>query len=300
MSDIENIITTSPSPARYFANMPRDEYRQSIGMNPSSLAKGLLGTEDVNPAAVKLAWETPDSSPGTIAAQDRMDRGTLAHLLILQPELILKRVAEWHGGKRAGKEWDAFVDNNPGRLIITSKDYKAVSMATNAMRTNPRVNELFCGINAEVALFGTEPCKLMNGHIMVKGQVDAINVATKTIVDLKTTDSGIDKKAIERTVRNLHYREKMAMYRRLVARATNTEAGEWKCFNVFMLMKEPYGVVIGKFMDGVLEWADKRMADSLDAVEQCIANQTWPIYSREDFLGMEHWESDEEDIDYDE
>jgi len=301
MKDIRNIITVSPEVTRLLQYTPRDAYFAMDGMNPSSLAVGLVGTNDINPCAVKLAWESPDAVPRTMAQQDSLDRGTVAHLMVLQPELLLDRVAVWRGGRRAGNEYNDFEIDNQGKLLLTAADYTRVATATNAMRSISPVAKLICGLSYEVAMLGTEKCKLLDDHLRVKGQVDGVNIATKTIVDLKTTEAGIDQRSVERTIRTFHYREKMAMYRRWIARATETGTDGWKCYNIFMSLREPFGVVIVKFTGDSLDWGAERMLTSLGAVEQCLAANEWPMYCREMFMNIEPWECDEDngDLDYD-
>jgi len=174
---IRDIITQSPPDAAYSTGVSREEYVSIIGMNPSSLAAGLVGHDDVNPAAIKLAWEQPGETARTAAAQDRLDRGTLAHLMVLQPELVAERVAIWRGGRRLSNEWTKFEDENSGKLIITAADFAAVAKATKDLKLQLKVADLLRGIECEVALVGSEVCERMDGHIIVKGQVDGVNLA---------------------------------------------------------------------------------------------------------------------------
>lgn len=257
-----------------------------------------MGINDIDPCAIKLAWESPDSER-TASSQDRKDRGTLAHLIVLQPELILERVAVWRGNRRAGNDYCDWQEENSGKLQITATDWSNVNTAINAMRSLPKVACLFCGIEAEVAMFGTEKCG-DGKFIKIKGQVDGINRGTRTIVDLKTTEAGIDQRSVERTIRNLHYREKMAMYRRWLSLATGTSREAWGCYNVFMSMKPPFGVVIVKFSSDALAWGEERMQAAIDSTAACLIANQWPLYCREIFMNVEMWESEDdyEDVDY--
>ena len=301
MKNIRDIISAEAVPYTIEPNKCRDQYFEVVGMNPSSLASGLVGTNDVDPCQVKLAWESPDQIVRTIASQDSLNRGTLAHLMMLQPELVADRVVIWRGGRRSGNEYSEFEEENSGKLLITAADNVNVMRATNKMRSLPEVASLLNGIDCEVAMLGSERCGTLDGHIIVKGQVDGVNHGTNTIVDLKTTEAGIDQRSVERTIRNFHYREKMAMYRRWLAKATKTEQEIWKCYNIFMSLKEPYGVVIVKFTTDSLEWGADRMLASLQGVEKCLAANNWPVFCRSIFMGVEIWEMDDDegDVNYD-
>lgn len=295
MKDISDIITAHKPKSEIIRGLPVDQYRDLIAINPSSLASGLIGVDDVDPCAIKLAWENPDSTARTAAAQDRLDRGTLAHLMVLQPELIMDRVAIWRGGRRSSNEWEQFQEENSGKLIMTARDYHEVATATNLMRTQPEVASLLVGISCEVAMRGGEQCRHMDGYLNVKGQVDAVNFASRTIVDLKTTEAGVDRRSVERTIRQFHYREKMACYRRWLAAGTETDAEAWKCYNVFMSLTPPYGVVIAKFTTMALDWGQERMLNAMASLESCLQSNVWPMFLREMFVAVEVWEMDDGD-----
>jgi hypothetical protein len=298
--DISNVLTQTEDRPRVVTNMTREEYVTCCGMNPSSLSAGLVGLDDVNPTAIKMAWENPDNTTRTAASQDRLDRGTLAHLMVLQPELLMDRVAIWQGGRRDSNEWYQFEDDNKGKLIVKSTDYCQVAKATNIMRSQAPVASLLAASEYEVAMFATETCNASPGYIAVKGQVDCVNRAGRVIVDLKTTEAGIDTRSVQRTIRTFHYREKMALYRRWIARESGTDPDAWKCYNVFMSLEQPYGVVIVKFSDFALQWGESRMMIALEGVDQCLASNVWPLYLREMFMNVEQWEmnDDEGDIEY--
>lgn len=300
MKDIKAILTTEPTPASMAPFTTRDSYISEPGINPSSLASGLVGFADVNPLAIKKAWEAPDRVERTAASQDSLDRGTVAHLMVLQPELLMDRVAVWRGGRRGTNEYFDFQEANAGKILLTSSDWNRVATATNAMRSLPEVAGLVNGCEFEVALFGDYQCQAAAGHMRLKGQVDGINVAAKTIIDIKTTEAGIDERSVTNTIRNMRYREKMAMYRHLASMATDIEAQAWKCFNIFMSLKEPYGVVIVKFTTDAMDWGWSRMQSAIASVDGCLAANVWPIYCREMFGGVEMWEfeDNDEEIDY--
>lgn len=293
MKNIRDIITQTPPQSTYSTGISREEYVSLIGMNPSSLASGLVGHDDVDPASIKLAWESPDTVDRTAAQQDRLDRGTLAHLMVLQPELVQERVAVWRGGRRSTNEYDDFTQENSGKLLITASDFAMVALATKDLKLQPKVAELLRGLDHEVAMVSSDPCKALGGHMLLKGQVDGVNVDKCIIVDLKTTEAGISQRQVERTIRDFHYREKMAKYRRLMARATGVDAEKWQCWNLFLSMSTPPRVVLEKFNSVALEWGEERMQQAQLAVEQCLAAKEWPMYVREYFMGVEMYEMDD-------
>lgn len=293
--DIRKIVSESHRPAWHDANMPRDTYRGMARINPSALAAGLIGLGQIDTLAIKQTWESPDSTKRTAAQQDRLDSGTLAHLAILQTELLVEKIAIWTGKIRAGAEWDAFQDEHADKLIVRSSDYAETMAAVKAVQHEPLVSETVRGIQAELCLFATETVN-GNQHLNVKGQVDGINFNKRIIIDLKTTEHGIDSRSVERTIRQFHNREKMALYRRWAAMASGTNADEWRCYNLFVLMTPPYGVNLVKFTTGAMEWGEERMLDALSEVGQRLTADDWPIFANEMVMSVEQYELQDEDV----
>ncbi len=294
MKDIKQVLSDKSQHGWTDSKMSRDKYRGQFRLNPSSLSAGLIGLGEVDPLAIKQAWESPDSQDRTPAAQDRMNCGTLAHLLILQPELLREKVAVWDG-RRAGAKWEEFESENADKLIMRECDYVETCTAIKAMHMEPFVVDLVRGIDAEVAVFGSEQVNTCDKFINVMGQVDGINFDKQIIMDLKTTERGIDRRSVERTIRTFHNREKMSAYRRWVAAATDTEPEEWRCYNLFALMTPPYGIHQIKFTSMSLDWGWDRMQGALESVGTCLQSNTWPIYAKQSVMDVESYECEDEE-----
>lgn len=270
-------------------NMPRQVYDSIRRLNGSSLADGLVDHVEVDPNAVKYSFETPNRERAA-AAQDRLDRGTLAHLFMLQPERIATDVAIWTGGKRASAAWDQFAADNGGKLIVSGRDFDAVAMACQAFRGCKLVANLLTELDAEVAMFGSE----FAGGIVTKGLVDAVTKGPVcNIIDIKTTEAGISYRRVENTIRDFHYREKMAFYKRLYESASGREV--IGCYDLFLSMEPPYAVRLVKLSEQALEWGWERMKASLDAVQRCLTEDRWPMFVRDDVAVVAEWEKPEDD-----
>lgn len=294
---ITRVITDAPL-SEYVVNMPRGMYRHKPGLNPSSLAAGLMDGGEIDPRAIRDAYEGEDRTRAA-AAQDRMDRGTLAHLALLQPERLAADVAVWSGDTRRGAVWDDFRTRNEGKLIVRSDDYESVMESVNAMRAQPIVSELLCDISPEVAMF--VPVYAAGLTLQGRGQVDAVNFAEKVIVDIKTTEAGIDQRSCERTIRDLHYREKMALYRRWLAELTDTDPEQWRCWNLFLSLGGRIGIRAMQFTPFSLEFGDMRMDAAINAAAECLATGKWPMFAKKDLMSVAPWEmpaEEETDVDY--
>ncbi len=263
--------------------MPRADYDIIHRLNPSSLTAGLLGHDEVDPTAIKYAFENPETIVRAQSSQDRLDRGNLAHMLLLQPERIATDVAVWKGSRRQGAEWDGFETENAGKIIVRRDDFIEVSAACKAFRFVPMLNELLTDLEAEVAMFSRE------GNIHVKGLVDAVTSGSVCrIIDLKTTEAGFAWNTIERTIRDFHYREKMAAYKRWYERESGREV--IGCYNVFLSMNKPYRMRVVKMTSIALEWGQMRLLTAVDAVAKCLDSGRWPMFCGDDMADVAKWE----------
>lgn len=298
MTSISEIIVENPKRA-IVPNMDRHKYRDCFGINPSSLSAGLMSDWDVDPRSIKDAYESVDVAR-TGAQKDRMDRGTLAHLALLQPEKMASDVAVWNGGRRSGSVWEEFRCENERRLIVTEDDYTDVMSTVNKLRSIPLVAELLCDIEPEVAVFTA--VKAGGFTFQARGQLDAIRRSgIYRIVDIKTTEAGIDQRSCERTIESLHYREKMALYRDWIAAETGVPAEEWICSNLFLSLGGRPGVREMRFTSSALEWGRYRMQGALTAVAECMESKVWPVFCKSDLMDVKPWEIEnepDEDIDY--
>lgn len=284
---ITKVVTDTPI-RDIVVNMPRGKYRRNPGLNPSSLAAGLMTGGEIDPRAIRDAYEQVKTSRAA-AAQDRMDRGTLAHLALLQPERLASDVAVWNGATRRGGAWDTFEAENVGKLIVRIDDYESVMAAVNQMRSQPIVADLLVDAEPEVAMFvGVESHGLT---LQCRGQVDIVRRSDmKRIVDIKTTEAGIDQRSCERTIRDLYYREKMALYRKWIADLDGSDPEEWQCWNLFLSLGDRIGVRAMKFTTGALEFGEERMKHAIAETARCLASGRWPMFAKYDDMDVTLWE----------
>ena len=282
MKKITDILVDDGVKSGVYLNIEAETHHGRNRMSPSRLASGLLDHREIDPSAIRMAYE--GSLTFTAAQQDRMDRGTLAHLALLQPEKLVTHVAVWYGGKRAGAEWNEFEVENASKLIVKRDDYDFVMDAVKQFRFNKEINDLLSDGDTEVELVSKE------GRIFVCGQVDFVKRGRVKIVDLKSTDAGLHDKALEYTTRDQHYREKMSCYWKWLQREQNVEVEQ--CWNVFLRLKPPVGIVARKFTTQALEWGWARMLAALQSVDECL-DKGWPIYFRSDISDVAPFEMDE-------
>ena len=96
-----------PKPGIYY-DMPEAQYRSAPSWSPSVVVKGLV-------SMLQLDYDRRNP----VEPSQIMQFGTAVHCSILEVDLFPLRYVLWGGGRRAGKEWEAFKDANEGRSILT-------------------------------------------------------------------------------------------------------------------------------------------------------------------------------------
>lgn len=263
------------------------EYRGTPRLSPSSLVKGLSG-ETCDPYALALEYERPSIS------NDSMDCGTLAHRMVLEPETVNQTVAIWEGKVRRGGEWEAFQEQNADKLIVRGVDFREVAVGASVAAANKHVRKLLTDCEIEHGYTWTEAVDANGNGIRMRGRPDAVSTKMEhgrfTLPDLKFTEAGLDQRSIERTIVNMHYREKMAMYRRAVAMVRGIDVSDIRCKLIFVRLSAPYGVTICDLGSDGLDWAERRMLTLIHEVKRCIEHNAFaPMYSETAF-GLTSWE----------
>ncbi len=161
---------------RIVAGVDFATYRAAAGVNVSSLKE--LGR---SPLHFKHARENP--KPTTSA----MSLGTAAHCATLEPERFAAEFVPWTGGRRAGKEWDAFkADAEAAQRLILTEDERDTALAiSDAVRACPEAMVYLKRGHAEVSMKWQhdEPEMELKGRVDWLTGVDGCDV----VVGLKTT-----------------------------------------------------------------------------------------------------------------
>lgn len=279
-----------------YPGMSRDEYLDDVGMNPSTLAKAWNGGA-IDVRAGKAAYEQRGSRPSQQAKIDQMDRGTLGHMIMLEPQRVPLDVAVWKGKVRNGKAWDEFQVEHMGKLIVRLADYDQVMTACteilNGLQSHPQILGLIAEGESEVAVYSEE------AGIQVRGQVDWINVKPgfAGIPDLKFTERSLEKRNIDLNVRRFQYDMKMACYSRWVCRERQGGVPLQHFTNLTFCMTKPYGVAVTRYGPQALEFGWDKAEKALTALRAAIEADDWPMLVMDDEYVPSPWEI--EDVDED-
>lgn len=260
-----------------------NDYRAIPRMNASSIKPGLIGTTEVDANLIRAAFEGTSAEPSS-TLQDSFDRGSLAHCILFEPDWLLTRFAVWTGKKRGGQDWNEFTAENTGKTIMRDCDVRAVQHACREFRKVPEIGEILKRKHdTELSVVGQV------GRTFCKGTLDFITTDSGpvTLVDLKTTRTGIDEASVLRTVRSLKYREQLAFYAQLYKQATGREVAA--TYLLFVSLDD-VGVRLVKLTTSALQFGFSRMVQAIEAVEKCIDSDSWPTFFGQSVCDVSEYE----------
>lgn len=220
-------------------------------------------------------WQlTAESAPDT----DSLQQGRAVHTALLEPGQYDGRYAVWRGGRRSGKEWDAFETeaHSKGLEVLTAKQDDVSKAIKFAARTNPEVSRLLSGGKAEVTVLSEVGCPsvgdLPGRTWRSKSRVDYLN--DRAIVDLKSTKSA-NPGDFARDAWNLGYLGQAAFYSDAVKAATGVE----RAFYFLAVEKTaPYVVTPFVVTDELLEIGREFYMGLLARLALCERENRWPGY----------------------
>lgn len=241
--------------------MPAAEYFARKGINATAIVAGMKSMRNMHFIL----------SRGSLPPTDEMVQGTAAHTALLEPDQFLREYILWEGGRRYGKEWDAFCEDHKGKKILTTSQYDYACAIRDAVFSHQTATEYVRSATAmrEISVFWQSPI-----HIDSKARFDLIDPKKNLIIDLKTCRSA-DAHEFGNSSARLAYHVRLAWYRR----AGIAEQIIDKNVTVAMIAVEqapPHECCIYTVPDDVLEEGDRRIDDVLRRYGQCVVDNVWP------------------------
>ena len=196
---------------------------------------------------------------------DVMRFGRLVHCMVLEPEQVSSNFAVWEGGRRYGKEWDAFNDACAADTIVTREQLERAAESAQAIRSHPLVAPLLNGALFEVTNQWTDA---LTG-IACKSRCD---VVTGAIVDLKLTADIREFRVAAQTAR-MGYHAQLAFY----ADGWATKTGENRpAIIIAAEPKPPYDVAVYELDEDTLATGQAHYQRLLDRLKQCRESGQYP------------------------
>lgn len=203
--------------------------------------------------------------------------GRAVHVAVLEPELYSALYVVWTGGRRAGKEWEAFQEAHAGREILTLEEHDRCVAIQQAVRRHPIASSYITGGEAEVTMLWDEEIP-ENGDFPaivtpMKGRVDYLNDAA--LVDLKTTRDG-SPDGFGRESWRLRYHTQLALYQAGVEAVTGCRL---PVKIIAAESAEPHVVTVYDMPEHVLEIGREEYRALLQHLDWCRREGRWPGYS---------------------
>jgi hypothetical protein len=181
--------------------MTIQEYNDHTGISASAIKAGRASMMQMH-----HAMTTPRD---TDAPTPAMRWGSLAHAALLEPARFAASIAVWEGGRKAGKEWTAFVfaAANTAKEIVTPDELERL----NAMQAAARANGDARLFMSRVAAVETPLVwESVHGVGSCKGRPDC--VGDRFIGDYKTARD-IEPRRLFSQFASLGYAHQLAWYR---------------------------------------------------------------------------------------
>lgn len=244
--------------------MSWDEYRSLDAVNFSSLLHIARSPAHYQHA---LAAGSKDTAA--------LSFGRLAHLAILEPERYAAETAIWTGGRRAGKEWTAWQAEHLGRIHVSADDHALCTAMALSVAAHP-IAGAYLAQAARALIEHTIKWKHATG-VVCKSRLDWADVATHTIVDLKTTRDATEFE-FGRSAARYRYHVRAAFY----ADAYFAKFGAMPTFVLLAVEKEaPHAVACYRIGEDAIEAGRNEYQDLLARLLHCRENDEWPGIGRD-------------------
>lgn len=234
--------------------MTRAEYDRIDAVNFSTL-KAMADS----PAHYRARLAEP------VEETDAMRLGSAVHALALEPHTFADAFAVWPGGRRAGKEWDAFVADLDGRTPLTADQMTtALDMADSIRRA---VGDMATRGRAEASFVWTDA----ETGIDCKARVDWVGPAG--LIDIKTCQS-TDPRVFAANAARYLYHAQLAWYYDGIAAATGETPRA--AYLVGVEKAPPYDVGVFELDAQALALGRVTYRRWLSRLAECRSRGEWP------------------------
>lgn len=206
--------------------------------------------------------------------------GRVRHMAVFEPERFRREVVAWDGGRRFGKEWDAFCAKHAGREIVTADEMSEVIRLATHVRTDRVAGRYVTNGRPEVTYQWTHSAPAADGvpawSINLKGRVDF--VTDTHLADLKTCRDA-SPGAFGRAVWDMHYLAQAAMY------VDGHEAATGQRLGFAFVAAEidvPHVVTVFRVADHLLDRGRDMYQGWLYRLAECRRTATWPGFATEE------------------
>jgi hypothetical protein len=265
----------------------RQEYDALKRLNWSTLKN--MGR---SPAHYKYALTHPREDT------DSMKKGRAVHVAVFEPLVFARQYTVWEGGRRAGKEWTAFREDNVDKEILTLKEYEECAAIAAAVRADPVAVPYLGGGRGEQTITWEFDFPAVSDfpaqRFECKGRIDWVTPAA--IVDLKTSKTA-DPTGFGHEAFRYGYHTQAAWY------ADGYEQATGKRKPVVLVVVEsapPHAVSVFRIPDVYMDLGRETYRGLLNRLDFCQREDSWPAYLEDvGELTLPRWAlpfNDDEDV----
>jgi hypothetical protein len=215
-----------------------------------------------------------------IEASDAMEFGTLVHTMTLQPHEVDREIAVipvdvlTSNGQRRGKAWDAFVEEQVGKILVKQADYDRARQIAERVWDHPFYKLVFDWQQyIEVPIKWVDPTV----EVACKGIPDIV-CNNEWIIDIKTTSDltgftqGRDA-LVSRTIADFGYHIQAAFY----LTGASEFYGERKTRFALIVVetKEPYRVYAMEINQAAIAAGEGEMIRLLQEYKRRLGEGDW-------------------------
>lgn len=224
---------------------------------------------------------------------DSLRLGRAVHTAVFEPNRFALECVVWDGGRRYGKEWDAFerVAKSQGRTILTADQYQRACRIRDAVRGHRLVAPLLAEGQAEHVIQWTSEATGMP----LKGRLDWLGRrdGDLLLVDLKTARTATDLRQFANTAYSLGYVHQLSFY----ASGVRAVYGQDPLPYIVAVEPEaPHDVVLYRVSEDALWAAGEQVGELLQRLKQCRDENQWPgCFDSAQELDLPRWAYPSED-----
>lgn len=254
-------------------DMSNEDYHKDPGLSKTNL-------DWINQSPAHFQCYLKNPPPATPA----MIKGAAFHTAVLQPDQWGKLYRVWVGGRKSGKEWEAFKETAGDREILSRDDEVAIAGMVKSIRAHPAAALLLDqpGL-VEASVFAEF------AGVPVKARPDFW--ADSLVIDLKSTGSAAPDD-FKKSIFNFRYGVQGAFYLDVIAKAMGEDPDlARRQFVLVACEKEPpYAVGVYRLTEEVIEMGRESYRRNLETYRRCRETGVWKAYSDliED-LGLPTW-----------
>jgi hypothetical protein len=210
---------------------------------------------------------------------DALRMGRATHTAVFEPDRMPLDYAVFAENidkrTKTGKAvWQAFLDVNAGKTILSLAEYTNACRIRDAVRSHPLVKPLLEDGKAEQTLTWTD----RTTGIPCKGRLDwaCFNAASPLVLDLKTSRYATDERAFASAAYRLGYFGQMAHYVDGVCTINGIAPLSIPAIVVAVESAPPYDVTVYELTEDALWAADEERKELLATLARCLEKDEWP------------------------